>query len=82
MRLASRTLSLVFGIVKGKCHDTRGDQMPTIGADLVTLLVATTMIFELVGPLATRAALNRAGETGRASPRSARSLLSSDSQDP
>jgi Kef-type K+ transport system membrane component KefB len=47
------------------------ERFPEHGPSVLSTLVATTVVFELVGPLATRAALARAGETKAARDRSA-----------
>lgn len=37
-------------------------QAPGVGAGLISLLVGTTVLFEIAGPILTRVALRRAGE--------------------
>lgn len=43
-------------------------RFPELGPDILSLLVGTTFIFEIFGPIATRTGLRLAGETGRANP--------------
>jgi len=38
------------------------EQYPETGARLLTIVVATTIVFEILGPLITRFVLGRAGE--------------------
>ena len=38
------------------------EQFPEAGGFLLTVIVATTVVYEIVGPLCTRIALHRAGE--------------------
>jgi len=40
-------------------------RFPGIGQTLLPLVIASTVVFELLGPVATRQALRRAGESGR-----------------
>lgn len=47
------------------------ERMPKYGPGLLSLLVGTTVLFELFGPLATRGSLARAGETRNARERAA-----------
>lgn len=46
------------------------DRFPEFGDELLSLLVSTTFVFEVLGPIATRVALHRAGETGARARRS------------
>jgi len=39
--------------------------MPEVGTIIVTTIAATTIVFEVIGPLSARIALSRAGETSR-----------------
>ena len=41
-------------------------RFPDLGATLLPLVIAATVVFELLGPACTRIALQRAGESGRA----------------
>lgn len=41
------------------------DEFPAIGDRLLSLLIGTTVVFEIVGPIVTRLALRTAGESGR-----------------
>lgn len=41
------------------------ERLPDAGGRLLSLMVGSTFVFEVVGPIATRTALHRAGEVGR-----------------
>ena len=41
------------------------ERFPSVGAQLLTLLIGTTVLFEMFGPIATRVALVRSGESRR-----------------
>jgi Kef-type K+ transport system membrane component KefB len=43
-------------------------RVPAQGEAILTVLVATTFVFELIGPVAARVSLGHAGETGRSEP--------------
>ncbi len=43
-------------------------RFPEYGSSLLSLLVGTTFLFEVLGPIATRISLRRSGEAGRADP--------------
>jgi hypothetical protein len=47
-------------IVPGSSGFTHGDQ---IGTTVITTVTATCIIFEIIGPILTRIALQKAGET-------------------
>jgi len=45
-----------------------GEQLPHLRDEILALTIATTIVFEIFGPLATMAALHRSGEVGKARP--------------
>ena len=44
------------------------ERFPAIAEDLLAVVIAATVVFELVGPIAAKAALQRVGEAGKAAP--------------
>jgi Kef-type K+ transport system membrane component KefB len=43
------------------------ERYPELGSQVLTIVVATTIVFEILGPLITRCALHHAGELGEQS---------------
>ncbi len=43
-----------------------GEQLPNYGGELLTVAIATTVVFELIGPVLTQIALQKVGEAGNA----------------
>ena len=43
------------------------ERVPAIGNEILQLVIATTVLFEIIGPVVTRRRLERAGELARGS---------------